>query len=561
MIVNETRVFVDGSTGKRARASVAAVFAGCALLACSSAQNTDSESVRAAAQAVTSPDVFGFESATLWSTSVSGAQLSSSSTHSEGAHSLAVKPSSSNGYTPIVSVPLSALPAVSPALALDVMLPTAQANPYWLGTMQMYINCPSRNIYSAFLAQVELTGKPLNVWSTLTFPLTSSEVTSLLSAGYTDLTVTVVLNVQVPTSGTYLIDNLRFVAQAASGCSGQPDGVLCDDGSACTLGDSCRAGVCHGGVAKSCPAADQCHNPGTCDPATGACGTSSIAADWTACSDGDLCTQGEACHAGLCSAGQPTCDDGDPCTTDSCSQTSGACGHAPLTGDACTAALAAAGPLKGRVAFATEKDNNRCVPDAIHVLNRLNATGDLLGWQYDHAGYAQLDGEHFHTETIVRMPYRAGTPLDGSVFVSAWSHPPGEAGAIMGVAQMGFKGGNQGQLLLTNRAFNQDNQGPAPDWQTAPNPADSFMRLGAQQTPGVVLDPSGVLNHPGGLSAIGTHVAVSLQGFEENCSSLFTEALGVVGIEPAAARHPAASPSCRSGIWQSHSIRSCARRT
>ena len=42
------------------------------------------------------------------------------------------------------------------------------------------------------------------------FPLTNAQVTGLLQPGYTDLTITVVLNVQVPTTGVYFIDNLRF---------------------------------------------------------------------------------------------------------------------------------------------------------------------------------------------------------------------------------------------------------------------------------------------------------------------------------------------------------------
>jgi hypothetical protein len=525
-LLNESSI---GRRRPRVALGVAGLLLGSAAIGCSSSPRVADESVQALEQSVVTGDVLGFESPALWS-AANGAQLSSSPVHTEGAHSLAVKPGPSNGYTPILSVPLSTLSAVSPTLALDVMLPTAQANPYWFGTMQMYINCPSRNIYSAFLSQVELTGKPLNVWNTLSFPLTSSQITGLLTAGYSDLTLTVVLNVQVPTSGTYLIDNLRFVAEPAGACGGQPNGVLCDDGNACTSGDSCQSGACQGGTAKTCAASDQCHGAGTCDPTTGACGASPAAPDWTACSDGNPCTHGEACHAGVCGQGQATCDDGDPCTADSCSPSSGACTFTPLSSSACTAALGSAASLKGRVAFATESDNNRCVPDAIHVLNRLNSTGDLMAWHYDRAGYAQLDGEHFHTETIVRMPYMAGTPLDGSFFVSAWSHPPGEAGAIMGVAQMQFKGGSQGKLLLTNRAYNENDDGQAPDWNTFPNPGDSFMRLGPQQTPGVVLDPSGVQNHPGGLSAIGTHVAVSLQGFIENCTT-FGQIVGIVGIE------------------------------
>jgi hypothetical protein len=48
-----------------------------------------------------------------------------------------------------------------------------------------------------------------------------------------------------------------------------------------------------------CTALDQCHDPGVCDPASGACSTPSKP-DASACDDGDLCTTGETCRAGIC---------------------------------------------------------------------------------------------------------------------------------------------------------------------------------------------------------------------------------------------------------------------
>src|SRR5580765_6104467 len=72
--------------------------------------------------------VLGFEAPADWSTSTAGAVLSQSTTHSQGSFSLKMKPSSSNGYTPIVSKPLSTLGDVGPVLAWDVMLPSQQPN-------------------------------------------------------------------------------------------------------------------------------------------------------------------------------------------------------------------------------------------------------------------------------------------------------------------------------------------------------------------------------------------------------------------------------------------------
>jgi hypothetical protein len=42
-------------------------------------------------------------------------------------------------------------------------------------------------INSQFLNQVELTGKPLNVWNTINFSLTNSWVSGLLQTGYSKM--------------------------------------------------------------------------------------------------------------------------------------------------------------------------------------------------------------------------------------------------------------------------------------------------------------------------------------------------------------------------------------
>ena len=48
-------------------------------------------------------------------------------------------------------------------------------------------------------------------------------------------------------------------------------GTACDDGNACTQTDTCQAGTCTGSNPVTCTASDQCHDAGTCNPATGAC--------------------------------------------------------------------------------------------------------------------------------------------------------------------------------------------------------------------------------------------------------------------------------------------------
>ncbi len=75
-------------------------------------------------------------------------------------------------------------------------------------------------------------------------------------------------------------------------CVLEPNGAPCaDDGSQCTL--------------------DQCNGAGLCQHPTKPNGAG--------CSDGDLCTTGEQCVAGVCGGGGPvTCNDQEICTTDTC---------------------------------------------------------------------------------------------------------------------------------------------------------------------------------------------------------------------------------------------------
>ncbi|MEZ4266339.1 MAG: hypothetical protein R3F39_08160 [Myxococcota bacterium] len=122
-------------------------------------------------------------------------------------------------------------------------------------------------------------------------------------------------------------------------CTHQPDPrAACDDGDPCTAADSCATGVC-GGAALPCDDGDPCTSD-ACDPQTGACVATAL--NGGACDDGSLCTDDDACVAGVCTGEATDCDDGDPCTTDSCSVSAG-CLHEVWTGecddgDPCTTA-------------------------------------------------------------------------------------------------------------------------------------------------------------------------------------------------------------------------------
>src|SRR5262249_38923498 len=85
-----------------------------------------------------------------------------------------------------------------------------------------------------------------------------------------------------------------------TGCIHTPVAGTCDDGSVCTTGDTCVAGVCTGTLT---PAAQTC-----------------------ALGNGNVCDGAEACNptTGACDPGTPlVCNDNNPCTTDTCSAISG----------------------------------------------------------------------------------------------------------------------------------------------------------------------------------------------------------------------------------------------
>ncbi|MBI4508100.1 MAG: hypothetical protein HY698_00595 [Deltaproteobacteria bacterium] len=106
------------------------------------------------------------------------------------------------------------------------------------------------------------------------------------------------------------------------------DGTPCSDGNACTQSDSCQQGKCVGSAPVACLAMDQCHEPGECDPATGAC-SNPIKPNTTACNDGNPCTRTDTCQSGKCVGVNPvTCPALDACHDDgTCDVRNGKCSY------------------------------------------------------------------------------------------------------------------------------------------------------------------------------------------------------------------------------------------
>ena len=149
-----------------------------------------------------------------------------------------------------------------------------------------------------------------------------------------------------------------------TGCSHVANANLCNDGDVCTTADQCVAGECVGGPPLVCTDENACNGLETCDPDTGCMAGQSLQ-----CDDGDFCNGVEGCDPATgCTSGEGlVCDDGNPCTSDTCDPAV-ACLHAPAagpcndgdlctSGDQCAEGKCAPGP-------ATQcDDGNLCTTD------------------------------------------------------------------------------------------------------------------------------------------------------------------------------------------------------
>ncbi len=110
-----------------------------------------------------------------------------------------------------------------------------------------------------------------------------------------------------------------------NGCVHTDNTAPCDDGNACTTNDTCADGFCAPGAPLLCEDHNVCTDD-SCDPASGCVYANNNAP----CDDGNACTTGDTCAGGTCQSGPPTnCNDGNACTSDSCVPPTG-CAHDPV---------------------------------------------------------------------------------------------------------------------------------------------------------------------------------------------------------------------------------------
>lgn len=153
--------------------------------------------------------IMGFEDVGLWQFIFgTTGTLTSSSVSTGGLSSMQID---GNGWQQIKSVDFNTedFSAVTNKLAVDLFIGNNQPIPYWIGQIQLNINCPSAGINNQFIGLAELTGLPLNQFSTMTFNLPSN-VVNAMNGSHTDFSFSMVLNTN-PGSGPYYFDTMRFV--------------------------------------------------------------------------------------------------------------------------------------------------------------------------------------------------------------------------------------------------------------------------------------------------------------------------------------------------------------
>lgn len=182
------------------------------ILAGCSGGATGEEQVTAAPSALTAAEVVtGFESLAAWSVISGTATLALSTDHAGGSRSLSVG-NVQNAVT--IRSDLTSAPAtLDPKIGLSIKPPAGHDQAPWKGEVQLAISSPSRGLYSRFVGQVSLAGLKEGTFGAVSFDVPAPVLSAFEKAGAND--VQYLLQLMVPLSAAYLIDDLRLGPQPA----------------------------------------------------------------------------------------------------------------------------------------------------------------------------------------------------------------------------------------------------------------------------------------------------------------------------------------------------------
>jgi hypothetical protein len=160
----------------------------------------------------TSSTVLACESAAQWTTTKGNVKLTQ--VRSEGVNALAlhVPNGSTDVKSALVSSSASQLQGLITGadLAIDVMLPKDQPNPWWSGSLELQISSPSNGISDQSIGVQQLTGLRTGQFQTLRYTIPANVGTRLAGKTFTDFSVKVRFSLAKGAAGTYILDNLRI---------------------------------------------------------------------------------------------------------------------------------------------------------------------------------------------------------------------------------------------------------------------------------------------------------------------------------------------------------------
>jgi hypothetical protein len=196
-------------------ASIAALVVAQALGGCASQAGDTPFEERAEDLTANGEGVLGFESPTGWAvTAGTGIVLKSSTTHSQGAASLALNP---HGASVVRSAAVAIDGAILSDISVDVQIPAHPAN--WTGSAQLFGECPSKGLAKTSWGTKTLVGLPTGKFTTLGFKVPAASL-SKLASGCQDFHVSVGLTVPTTSVATYLLDNIELGGPAKqAGCT------------------------------------------------------------------------------------------------------------------------------------------------------------------------------------------------------------------------------------------------------------------------------------------------------------------------------------------------------